>query len=100
MAVRRDLVDRQRDLLDAAGLAHDEAGALVDRDAALQVGQREGGLAVAAVGGADQLEQDLVLGDRQELAIAHHPSGGREVAGKHANLADIGLSHGYASLIL
>jgi hypothetical protein len=44
VAVRRDLVDRQRDLLGAAGLGEDEAVALVDRDPAAQVGQREGRL--------------------------------------------------------
>ena len=67
MGVRRDLVDGQRDLLGAAGLGEDEAVALVDRDPAAQVGQRERALAVAAVGRADQLEQRLVLGDRQQL---------------------------------
>ena len=41
--VRRDLVDGKRDLLGAAGLGQDEAVALVDRDAAAQIGQRERG---------------------------------------------------------
>ncbi len=93
MAVRRDLLHRQRDLLGAAGLGEDEAVALVDRDPAAQVGQREGRLPVAAVGRADQLEQRLVLGDRQQLALAEHPAGRGEVAGEHPDLTDIGLCH-------
>ena len=58
----RDLLRRQRHRLDAAHLAEligrcRRARALVDRDPALQVGQREGLLAVAAVGRADQVEE-------------------------------------------
>ena len=98
MAVRRDLLHRQRDLLGAAGLGEDEAVALVDRHPAAQVGQRERALAVAAVGRADQLEERLVLRDRQELAFAEHPAGRREVAGEHPDLADIRLRHVCASL--
>ena len=47
----------------AGGLSQREARAYVQRDPALQVGQREGLLSVAAVGCADQVEQRLVLGD-------------------------------------
>ena len=56
-------------------------------------GKRERRLAVAAVGRADQLEEGLVLGDRQQLAVAEHPSGGGEVAREHPDLTDIGLCH-------
>ena len=56
-------------------------------------------LAVAAVGRADQVEQRLVLGDRQQLALAEHPSRGGEVAREHANLTDIWLGHGSGSSV-
>ena len=70
-----------------------EAAALVDRHPAAQVRQREGALAVAAVGRADQLEQRLVLGDGQQLALAEHPARRREVAGEHPDLAYVRLCH-------
>ena len=91
--------DGQRDLLGAAGLGQDEAVALVDRNPPAQVGQRERALAVAAVGRADQLEQRLVLGDRQQLALAEHPARGGEVAREHPDLADIWLCHRRSSSV-
>jgi hypothetical protein len=96
--MRRNLTYRERYLLGAAGLGQDEAVALVERKAAAQVGQGEGRLAIAAVGGSDQLEQGLMLGDGQELALAEHPADRREVAGKHADLAHIRLCHGASPL--
>src|SRR5690606_3763076 len=73
MAVRRNLLNRERDLLRASGLREDESAPLLNRKPPAQVGQREGGLPVASVGGADQLEQRLVLRDRQQLTLAQHP---------------------------
>jgi len=46
------------------------AGALVDGNTALQVGQVEVRASITAVGGADQRKQSVVLGDRQGLSIA------------------------------
>ena len=54
VGVRRELRDRQRVRLLAAPLAQGVAAADVDRRAAPQVRQREGGPAVAAEGGAEQ----------------------------------------------
>jgi hypothetical protein len=96
--VQRDLLDSQR-LLFGPGLLAElvggavGAGAHVDRHSAGEVGQVERLLAVAAIGGADQLEEHLVLGDRKGLAFAEHPAIGREIPGEHADLTDIGLSH-------
>src|SRR5690606_37785136 len=78
------------DLVRGAG----RPGARMDRDAPAQVRQREGDLPVAAVGGADQLEERLVLRYGQQLALATHPAQGCEVAPEHVNLADVGLGHG------
>jgi hypothetical protein len=56
MGMRRNLVGRQRDLFRATGFREDETVALMNRQAAAQIGQREGRFAIAAVGGADELE--------------------------------------------
>ena len=79
--------------------AEGEAVALMDRKAAAQIRQREGALAVAAIGGADQVEQGLVFGDRQQLSLAEHPAGRREIAGEHADFANIRLCHGCVSSV-
>ena len=71
-----------------------EAVALVDRKSTLQVGEREGRLTVAAVRGADELEQRLVLRDGGELSGTERPARRCEVAGEHPDLADVGIGHG------
>ena len=48
----------------------------------LQVGQREGGLAVTAVGRAEQREERGVLRDRHQLPVAEGPAGRRKLNGK------------------
>src|ERR1700730_8756754 len=60
MAVSRDLRNGQGHVLDAAGFGQREAAALVDRQPAAQIREGERALAVAAVGGADQVEERLV----------------------------------------
>src|SRR4051794_13482796 len=97
MGVRRNLAHRQRDRLRAARLCQDEAVALMQRNPAAQVRQPEGALAVAAIGGADQVEQSLVLGDRKKLSLAEHPAGRGEIAGEDTDLAYIRLCHGCVS---
>jgi hypothetical protein len=65
-----------KDGLDAAGLALDVViGATdVDRRPAAEIGELEGGLSVTAVGGAKQVEEDIVLGDLKGLALAKEPA--------------------------
>jgi hypothetical protein len=55
---------------------------------AARVGQAEGGLAVAAIRGSDQLEERVVFTDRQELPMGKCPAYGREVAGEESDLTD------------
>jgi hypothetical protein len=59
--VARNLWNGQRDLLGAPRLGQGEAVAKMHRQAAAQVRERERALPVAAVGGADQVEQSFVL---------------------------------------
>src|SRR5690606_26070351 len=61
--------------------------------AAGQVGQREGGRAVAAVDGAEQRIQRGVLLDRDDRAVAVGPVPGREVESEQLDLADVGFAH-------
>src|SRR5260370_15876435 len=79
MAVGWNLRDGKGNVLDAPGFGQGEAAALVDWQAAAEVRQREGALSVATVGGADQVEERVVLRDRQQLPFAEHPSGASEV---------------------
>src|SRR5580658_4521572 len=65
----------------------------VHRGRALQVRQGEVGLAVAAVGGAEQREQRRVLAKRQELAVAEGPPGRREVKRKDPDLRHKRIRH-------
>ena len=87
VVVRRELRREQRDGLDAARFAElprgeTGAGARADRQPPAQVGQREGLLAVAAVGRADQVEERVVLGDREEAAVGGVPARRAEVDAK------------------
>jgi len=61
------------------------AAALVNRHITPQVRQRERGLAIAAVSGAQQCEEGLVLIDGQELAVAQGPALGCEIKTHYAN---------------
>src|SRR5687768_14712842 len=88
----------QRRRFDAAALAkvvQRESRPLpgMHRRAPLQVGQREGGLAVAAIERAQQREQRRVLGDRHELSVAPRPTRGCEVEAKNPNFSDEGVGH-------
>ena len=96
MVVARNLLDAQRLLLGAGHLADLIGGSVrarahVDRHAARQIGQVEGLLAVAAIGGADQLEEDVVLRDRQRLALRRTSSrwarNCRRTSGSHRHRA-------------
>src|SRR5262249_44830822 len=69
------------------------------RQAALQVGQCECLLTIAAVGRADQIEQSIILGDRYERPVAERPADRGKVAGKHTDLADKGAAHDLCSCL-
>ena len=65
-----------------------ESGTHVNRHAALQVRQGEGFLAIAAVRGADEVEQGIVLRDGYQSPVAECPSLRGEISPKHPYLAD------------
>src|SRR5205823_11735665 len=96
MRVRGHFGGEKRDRILAARLsevvcAQAESGLIaadVDRDRALQIRQREGALAVAAVCRAEQREESGVLRDRQDLPVAPGPASRREVEGEDADLCD------------
>src|SRR4030095_16721504 len=67
--------------------------ALRDGDTALKVRQPEGGDAVAAVRGAKQREQRLVLGDRHDLPVAERPPLRGEGEREDRNLSEEWISH-------
>jgi hypothetical protein len=91
--MHRRLLDAERDLLHAGRLRQYEPVALVDRKPSAQIRQCKCALAVAPVGGADQLEERLVLRDRQQLPLAEHPARRGEVATEHPDLAYVWLCH-------
>src|SRR5262249_45201259 len=64
------------------------SGAKVRRHPALQVGQREGGRAVAAIHGAEQGEQRGVLRNRENLAVALGPPPWREAEPERLDLPE------------
>src|SRR5437016_6305927 len=94
----RHLRREQRDGIAAAGLAEvaqAQARALARMHwcATLQIGQGEGGLSIAAIGGAKQREQRGVLRDRQNLSVTGCPPGRREVEAKDADLGNKWVRH-------
>jgi hypothetical protein len=88
-----NLVHRQRDLFSTTGFRKNETVALMNGYPTAQVWQCEGGLPVATICGADQIEKCVVFGDRQQSPIAQGPSRRGKISGEHANLADIRLCH-------
>src|SRR3954452_14225748 len=93
MRMRRDLRDGQGDFLRATGLGESGSVALMNGETPAEIGQGERRFPVAAVGGADQLEKRLVLGDRQQLALTEHPTRRGEVPSEHPELAHVWLRH-------
>src|ERR1044072_3252015 len=63
------------------------------RRAALQIWQREVGLAIAAVVGPEEREEGRVLHYRHELAIAPGPAFRREVEWKNPDFSDERVCH-------
>ena len=68
----------------------------VDGVGALEVGQGEGGDAVASVGGAEECEEGLVLADGQGLAVAEGEALGGEVEAENGDLTEERCTHGIA----
>ena len=65
----------------------------MDRRATAQVGQCERGLAVAAIGRAEQRKQRLVLADREQLPRTDRPAARREIESEHPDLAEVWRRH-------
>ncbi len=89
-----DLLLGQGHLLDAAVLAQAvAAGTLalshVHGGAAAEIRQCEGTLSIAAVGGADQVKQNVEFADLQYLTLTKEPALGREVSAEHTDLPDV-----------
>src|SRR5690242_16729407 len=98
MIMRRNLLYRQCDLLNAACFSQRVADTVaarskVHRYPSAQIGKPERARTVAPVGRADQVEQRLVLRNRQQLSFAEHPARGSKIAGEDSNLANVGLCH-------
>src|SRR5204862_5630903 len=89
-SVARRKYAEQRD-----ALRQGKAGRAEDR---FRGGQREIGGAVAAVIGAEQRKQCLVLVDGYELAVERRPSVGAKIEAKCRDLSDEGLNLGSRSL--
>lgn len=65
----------------------------MDGRAAPQIGQAKGCLAVAAVGGAQQRIEGLVLCNGEKLALTPGPSTRGKIEGHHTNLTQKGFRH-------
>src|SRR4051794_9731382 len=76
-----------------AALAERMARAHMHRRAALQVGKPEIDAPVAAIGGAEQREQRLVLIDRQQLSITECPPLGWETKRHDSDFREKRLGH-------
>lgn len=92
------LSGRDRNIFKAKLLTDETVGQprplpLANGQLALQRGQREGGLTIAAIRGAEQTEQRLVIGNVERLALAEQPPDRRVVAGEQADFANVRLCH-------
>lgn len=92
MGVRRHLRLQQRDCLLAGGFtqvaqAQARSLACLHGRAALEIGQGEVALAIAAVGSAQQGEQRSVLANGHELAVAQGPALGSKVPRENPDLS-------------
>ena len=74
MSVRRYLGNRERVGLLTAALTQGMPAADMDGRASAQVGQPEIHPSIAAIGGAQQRKERLILVDRQELPISQRPA--------------------------
>jgi hypothetical protein len=65
----------------------------VNGNTTLQVGELEIGLAVSAIGSADEVEKDVELGDGEQGPIAKGPVERSVIEADQANFAYIGVTH-------
>ena len=72
----------------------------MNRRLASQIGERKGGLAIAAIGRAEEREERLVLVDGQELSVTLHPISRGEVKAHDPNFAQVRCSHNFRWLKL
>src|ERR1700722_6165233 len=97
MTMRRNFLPRQRHILDATDLAHNvgdtREAALVNRNATPQVGECKRVQTVAAIGGANQIEQRGILTDGDQLTVAKRPAYRRKIKAETADFPNERLSH-------
>ena len=98
MGVLRHLVLRQGHVFTSAYLAQDvrrKTGSLphVYRHRALQVRQREGSGAVAAIKCSQKRKQGCILADREELAVAQRPPLRGKIESEHPYLTEKWFCH-------
>lgn len=78
---------------DVGRKAWSRAGARVERDIALQIGQGKICRPVASEIGAEDREKCRILGERENLTGTERPPGGGEVHAKHANFTKKLIGH-------
>src|ERR1700751_4861133 len=104
MGVRRNLRDVERNRFLAGFLTLEVLvpgeSAVMYRDPALQVGQREGGRPVAAIHRAEQREQGRVLRDRQELPVTERPIARRKAEAERLDLSEERFRHALPPITL
>src|SRR5450830_1310331 len=66
----------------------------MNRYATAQVGQAKGFRTVAAIGGADRREQEVIVTNAFGTAVAQKPVDRRAAEGEHANFSNHGARHG------
>src|SRR5689334_3786009 len=82
----------------AGAKAEREKAVKMDGDPGAKIGQRKIDAAVAAVIGAEQSKQRLVLVYREQLTVAKGPSLGREGETYHPDFSDEGFCHNRLAL--
>ena len=66
---------------------------LVDGNAALQIGKTEGGLAIPAIGGANQVVKRFVCEMDCNAPLQNDQSNGREVESDQTDFTDVLITH-------
>src|ERR1044072_2661927 len=94
MGVVRNLLYSQRLLFGSRHLADlirspTRAGPHVNRNTARPGWKGKCLLAVAAVGGTDQLEEHVIFRNRECLPLTKHPPVGSEITCEHSDFSDI-----------
>src|SRR5579864_6509701 len=95
MGVGRKLSSCESDIFDATGLADNITirTAYMDGRAAAEIGKLKRRLSVTAISSADQVEEDVVLGDWKGLALAEEPAYWCEVETDQPDFAYVWFAH-------